>query len=74
MSAPERGRRPATDQIVDASMISSRGQGRQDRREAPRQHGLARARRPDQQHVVRPGGADLERALGVGLAAHVGEV
>src|SRR3972149_4582256 len=37
-------------------------------------HGLAPARRADQQDVVGAGGRDLEGALGVRLAADVGEV
>ena len=49
-------------------------QGRQDAREAPRQQRLARTRRPAHQHVMPPGGGNLERAAGKGLAADVGEV
>ena len=47
---------------------------RQDPRQPPRQHRLARARRADHQQVVAAGGGDLERALGVLLPAHVGQV
>ncbi len=50
------------------------GQRRQDAGQALGQHGLARARRPDHEHVVHAGGGHLERALGGGLAAHVAEV
>ena len=47
---------------------------RQDAREATGEHGLPRARRPEHDHVVRPRGGDLERALGVGVTPDVGEV
>jgi hypothetical protein len=38
------------------------------------EHGLAGAGRPDHQDVVRAGGRDLEPALGVCVAPHVGEI
>ena len=41
---------------------------------APREHRLARARRPDHERVVPTGRGHFERALGVLLPAHVGEV
>ena len=47
---------------------------RQDGRQPPGQHRLAGAGRPDHQHVVRTGGGDLEGALGVRVAPHVGEI
>jgi hypothetical protein len=47
---------------------------RQDAGQAPRQHGLAGARRADEQQVMAAGRGDLERAPGRGLAADVGEV
>ena len=40
----------------------------------PREHRLARARRPAEQQVVAAGGGDLERAPRALLAADVGEV
>jgi hypothetical protein len=60
--------------MVDASIISSRVSGGEDRRQPPRQHRLAASGRPDEQHVVRPDRRDLERTLGERLAADVGEV
>src|SRR6266849_566553 len=50
------------------------GKRRQERGQPPREHGLAGARRPDEQRVVAAGGRDLQRALAGGLAAHVYEV
>ena len=50
------------------------GEGREDRRETTREHRLAAAGRADEQHVVRSGRSDLERALGVGLPPNVDEV
>ena len=47
---------------------------RQDRRQPLGQHGLSRSRRADHQHVVAAGGGDFQRALGLRLAADVGEV
>ena len=47
---------------------------RQDAREATGEHRFPRARRPQHDHVVRPRGGDLERALGVGVTPDVGEV
>ena len=47
---------------------------RQDPGQPPREHRLARARRPGEQQVVPAGGGDLERAPRPLLAAHVGEV
>ncbi len=49
-------------------------QRRQEPRQAPRQHRLARAGRPDHQQVVAAGGGDLERPPGQVLAVHVAEV
>ena len=49
-------------------------EGRQDACEATGEHGLPRARRPEHDHVVRPCGGDLERALGMGVTPDVGEV
>ena len=49
-------------------------QRRQDPRQAPREHRLARAGRPDEQQVVAAGGRDLERAARDLLPAHVGQV
>jgi hypothetical protein len=46
----------------------------QDRREPSRQHRLAAARWTDEQHVVRAGGRDLQRPLGVRLPANVREI
>ena len=51
-----------------------RGQWRQNRGQARGQHRLAGAGRPVEQQRVRPGGGDLERALGALLALDVGEV
>ena len=50
------------------------GQRRQDARQAPGRHGLATARRAEQQRVVAPGRGDLQRPLQPVLAAQVGEV
>ena len=50
------------------------GQRRQQRGQPLREHRLAGAGRPDQQQRVRAGRGDLERALRVRLAAHVGQV
>ena len=47
---------------------------REDGREAAREHRLARAGRPDHDHVVAAGDGHLHRALGAFLSAHVGEV
>ena len=47
---------------------------RQNAGQALRQHRLARAGRPDHQHVVAAGGGDLERALGGLLSLHVAQV
>ncbi len=47
---------------------------REDPGQPPRQHGLARTGRADHEQVVPTGGRDLECALGVRLAAHVGKV
>src|SRR5215467_14868715 len=47
---------------------------RQYRRYALGQHRLARTRRPDHQYVVRAGGSDLERPLGMKLAPHFAKV
>ena len=58
----------------DTSSISAGVERRQDRRQPPRQHRLAGARRPDHQEVVAAGGGDLERALGGLLALDVREV
>jgi hypothetical protein len=49
-------------------------QQRQDRRQARGQHGLAAARRPDEQEMVRTGRGHFERTARRGLAAHVGQV
>jgi hypothetical protein len=48
--------------------------GRQNGRESPRQHGLSRSGRADQENVVTAGGGNLERALGGGLAPHIRKV
>jgi hypothetical protein len=50
------------------------GHRRQDCRQPLGQHRLARTRRPDHQDVVAARGGDLERALGLFLAAHFAEV
>ena len=42
--------------------------------DAPCQHGLARAGRTDEQHVVAAGGGDLQPALHVFLSHHIGKV
>ena len=42
--------------------------------QAAGKHGLARARRADEQRIVAPSSGDLERALGLTLATHVLEV
>src|SRR5947207_929842 len=47
---------------------------RQHRGEAPCEHRLAGPGRSNQQHVVAAGRGDLQRALGVRLAAHVSEI
>ena len=47
---------------------------RQDGRQPLGQHGFARARRADQQHVVPAGGGDLQRALDRFLPFDLGEV
>ena len=49
-------------------------QRRQDAGKALRQHALARARRPDHQHVVRARGRHFQRSLGHGLPAHVAKI
>ncbi len=51
-----------------------KGQGRQDGRNPPREHGLARARRPDHQEVVPPRSGDFQRPLDVLLAFNIGEI
>ncbi len=51
-----------------------KSQRRQDRRNPPRQHGLARTRRPDHQEVVPPRGGDLQRAFDMLLAFNFGEI
>src|ERR1700731_2288438 len=50
------------------------GQRRQQAREAARQQGLARTRRPEEEQVVAAGRGDLQGALGDLLAAHLGQV
>ena len=50
------------------------GHGRQQRRQAATEHGLARARRPDEQDVVLPGGGDLDGATSDPLTADVAQV
>ncbi len=50
------------------------GERGQDGRQAARQHGLTRAGRPQHEDVVSAGRRDLERALGVGVAANIPEV
>ena len=52
-------------------MASSSVERGQDGGQAAGEHRLARARRADHQDVVAAGGGDLERALGVSVAAHV---
>ena len=47
------------------------GQRRQDSRKPLGQHGLARARRTHQQHVMTPGCGDFQRPFRRGLAANV---
>ena len=70
---------------LDAEMAGERGDGRrferfgfghrrQQRREAMREHRLARSRRTEQQQRMKSGRGDFEHALGRGLAANVGEV
>ena len=49
-------------------------EGREDSRQAPREHGLARSRRPGQQQIVPSRGRHHERALGMGLTPDVGQV
>lgn len=49
-------------------------QRRHDRGEAPREHGLADSRRPDEQGVMRVGGGDRQRVARRLEAAHVDEV
>ena len=46
----------------------------EDRRQAAGEHGLATAGRAGEQNVVPAGGGDLQGALGVLLAAHLGKV
>ena len=48
--------------------------GGEDGRQAPGQHGLAAARRPDEQQVVIAGGSHFESTLDMLLAAHLGEI
>ena len=50
------------------------GQRRQDAREAAPEHRLARARRAGQQHVVLPGGGELESAATALLPPNLGEI
>jgi hypothetical protein len=50
------------------------GQRRQDPRQPPGEHRLARSRRPHQQEVVRARSRDLERTAGALLAANVREI
>src|SRR5205807_780697 len=47
---------------------------REDRRQSPREHGLSRAWRTDEQQVVRAGSRDLQRAPRRGLAANVRDI
>ncbi len=68
--------RDETGDRVDARHLQRLGrlERRQDRRQAPRQHRLARSRRPGQKEVVASGRCDLERAPRAVVAAHLGEV
>jgi hypothetical protein len=50
------------------------GEGWQDGGEAAGEHGLARTRRPHQQHIVRASGRHFQRPLHVRLPAHVAEL
>ena len=69
------GRQRAGDRVDGARLERLiEGQRRQDRRHAPGEHGLAAARRANQQQVVPSGRGNLERAAGETLTAHVGEV
>ena len=49
-------------------------EGREDARQAPGEHGLAGARRPDHEEVVAPRRRDLQRAAGERLAPDLREV
>ena len=49
-------------------------QGRQDRRQTPRKHGLACARRPDHDRIVPTGGCDLQCPFDIFLALDLAEV
>ncbi len=68
------GRIPATLWICVVSSASANVRAGQNGRQALGQHGLARAGRPDHEHVVPARGGHFERALGGGLPAHVAEV
>ena len=69
-SGPDPGR--AVDLGDLQGLLEARG--REDARHPPRKHRLARAGRPDHQHVVAAGGGYLQGPLGVLLPSHVGEV
>ena len=66
--------RPPTDWIRVTSIASAARERRQDRRQPPREHRLARAGRPVQVEVVAARGGDLERRDQPVVAAHVREV
>ena len=76
---PARHERPAVQKAGDA--VDHRHldrfiqrERRQDRRQAAGEHGLARAWRPNEQHVVAPGRGHLESPPRMRLPADVGEV
>jgi hypothetical protein len=67
-----------TSPAADSTWVTLQGvvavQVGQQSAQAPGEHGLAGARRADQQQVVAAGGGDLERAAGERLAADVAQV
>ena len=69
-----RQRRPAAECTRVASSAAVVVEGGQQAGQAPGEHRLAGAGRPDEQQVVAAGRGDLEREPGDGLAAHVGQV
>ena len=65
---------PATEWIRVTSSAASSSSGGRIPGQPAREHRLAGAGRAGEEHVVRAGGGDLERAPGALLAAHVAEV
>ena len=74
VTSPAAPRRPATDWMRVTSIASSGAERRQDRRQPPRDHRLARAGRALQEQVVAARRGDLEPGDQPVVAADVGEL